>query len=144
MTRTRWIAPALAGLLIVAAAMWASAGQPAGADSPAAPQDVLAADIVPLTPDADAYVDSVNSSQNYGDSRQLVRLLGRDATRRTLLHFPSRPGSRMPPSSRLSVPAWSGSGTNPITRFSPSPPWRDDVTEPTDGGISNQHGVNLT
>ena len=89
MTRPRWIVPAFAGLLIIAAAMWASAGQSAGADSPLAPAQVLAADVKTLPADADSYIDTVDFAPKGLTSQtlQVQDYLGREATRRTLLHF---------------------------------------------------------
>lgn len=89
MNRIRWIVPALALALMLAAALWVSAGQPAGADPAPAPAEVLAADVKMLLAEADAYVDTENLVPNGATSQtlQVQDYQGRQATRRALLRF---------------------------------------------------------
>ena len=88
MNRHRWVVPVVAGLLVVVAAAWASASQPADSP-PVAPQEVAVSAVATLTPVADAYVDWFQPETRFGTAQtlQVQDYQGRESTRRTLLRF---------------------------------------------------------
>ncbi len=125
MHKTVRIVLALAALVILGALLIAT-NVPLNASALPVPQDVVTADVATLTPDADAYVDSVQSGQNYGSAHQLQvqDYLGRDATRRSLLRFnlsSQVPSNATITSACLELYLEGGNGANPIPlRFAPA------------------------